>query len=212
MRGNIPHRVLGVRHSGHHHHFGDTFRRRQPGGFRGIEWYSCDARVAEMESFHHRNRRSAVRFHSHQQCHQCQLPNLHRAVHDDNRLPPYYNDRSHTDRCVFLALLRLCKLVRTALRHALRGGRRRLPPPVHGGVYRNVFVTTSYVETGNTGGRIAAVCATSTCTGSSNGNVTVAIGTVTPSLVLGPTKTSAVACHGTGSSGDGFNLRFDAPI
>ncbi|MGB7945638.1 MAG: hypothetical protein WCF42_20185 [Terriglobales bacterium] len=91
-------------------------------------------------------------------------------------------------------------------------GTANLSSPVYDSTTGNVFVTTSYVETGNTGGRIAAVCATSTCTGSSNGNVTVAIGTVTPSLVLGPTKTSAVACHGTGSSGDGFNLRFDAPI
>jgi hypothetical protein len=87
-----------------------------------------------------------------------------------------------------------------------------LSSPVYDSGTGNVFVTTSYVSSGDTGGRIAAVCATTACTGVSNGNSTVAIGTPTPSLVLGPTKTTGVACHGSGASGNGFNLRVDAPL
>jgi hypothetical protein len=90
----------------------------------------------------------------------------------------------------------------------------KLSSPVFDSRSGNVFVTTSYQVTPNSGGRLAAVCGTSTCAGVANGNGTVitAIGTATPSLVLGPTTTSAAACHAPGSSGDGSNLRLDAPI
>jgi hypothetical protein len=88
----------------------------------------------------------------------------------------------------------------------------KLSSPVFDNVTGNVFVTTSYTSTGNSGARLAAVCATSTCAGVNNGNVTTAIGTVTPSLVLGPTKTASVACHGTGASGNANDLRLDSPI
>jgi hypothetical protein len=90
-----------------------------------------------------------------------------------------------------------------------------LSSPVFDSVSGNVFVTTSF-RTAPTvsGGRLAAVCATSSCTGVQNGNGTTitVIGTPTPSLVLGPTTTSSVACHGTGVSGDGSSMRLDAPI
>jgi hypothetical protein len=89
-----------------------------------------------------------------------------------------------------------------------------LSSPVFDSLSGNVFVTTSYQVSPNSGGRLAAVCATSTCVGVLNGNqgVTTAIGTPTPSLVLGPTTTAAAACHAPGSSGDGSNLRLDAPV
>src|ERR1700728_1214251 len=90
----------------------------------------------------------------------------------------------------------------------------KLSSPVFDSQSGNVFVTTSYQVTPNSGGRLAAVCATSTCAGVANGNGTVitAIGTATPSLVLGPTTTSTAACHAPGTSGDGSNLRLDAPV
>ena len=93
----------------------------------------------------------------------------------------------------------------------------KLSSPIFDSTTGNVFVTTSYQVAPNSGGRLAAVCATSTCTGVLNGNpgppvVTTVIGTATPSLVLGPTTTPLAACHGTGVSGDGSNLILDAPI
>jgi hypothetical protein len=90
----------------------------------------------------------------------------------------------------------------------------KLSSPIFDSATGNVFVTTSYQISPNSGGRLAAVCATSACTGVLNGNpgVTTVIGTATPSLVLGPTTTASVACHGTGTSGDASNLRLDAPI
>jgi hypothetical protein len=90
-----------------------------------------------------------------------------------------------------------------------------LSSPVFDGASGNVFVTTSYRTTPTvSGGRLAAVCATSKCAGVLNGNpgVTTVIGTPTPSLVLGPTTTAGVACHGTGASGNGQAMRLDAPI
>ena len=91
----------------------------------------------------------------------------------------------------------------------------KLSSPVFDSLSGNVFVTTSHrITPDDSGGRLAAVCATSACTAVMNGNgatVTV-IGTPTPSLVLGPTNTSGVACHGTGASGDGQAMRVDAPI
>jgi hypothetical protein len=88
-----------------------------------------------------------------------------------------------------------------------------LSSPVFDLTSGNVFVTTSYDQPSHSGARLAAVCATSTCTGVSNGNATVAIGTVTPSLVLGPTNAgNPPACHGTGASGDLSNLQLDSPI
>jgi hypothetical protein len=90
----------------------------------------------------------------------------------------------------------------------------KLSSPVFDSLSGNVFVTTSYQVAPNSGGRLAAVCATSKCAGVLNGQpgVTTAIGTPTPSLVLGPTTTAAAACHAPGTSGDGSNLRLDAPI
>jgi hypothetical protein len=90
----------------------------------------------------------------------------------------------------------------------------KLSSPVFDSASGNVFVTTSYQASANSGGRLAAVCATSTCAGVLNGNpsVTTVIGTATPSLVLGPTSTSSAACHGTGASGTGSDLRLDAPV
>jgi hypothetical protein len=90
-----------------------------------------------------------------------------------------------------------------------------LSSPVFDSASGNVFVTTSYrITPFDSGGRLAAVCATSTCAGVANGNstVTTVIGTATPSLVLGPTTTAGAACHGTGVSGDGQAMRLDAPI
>jgi len=91
-------------------------------------------------------------------------------------------------------------------------GTTNLSSPVYDPTTGNVFVTAAYVEGINRGGQLAAVCATSTCAGISNGVVTTAIGTVTPSGVLGPTKTPGSACRGNGSLGNGSNLRLDSPI
>jgi hypothetical protein len=93
-----------------------------------------------------------------------------------------------------------------------------LSSPVYDQNTGNVFVTTSFRITPTvSGGRLAAVCATSACTGGANGTAPgftnpVVIGTVTPSLVLGPTNAPSVACHGTGASGDGTAMRVDAPL
>jgi hypothetical protein len=91
----------------------------------------------------------------------------------------------------------------------------RLSSPVFDSLSGNVFVTTSHrITPDDSGGRLAAVCATSACTGVMNGNGTTVtvIGTPTPSLVLGPTNTAAAACHAPGTSGDGQAMRVDAPI
>jgi hypothetical protein len=93
----------------------------------------------------------------------------------------------------------------------------KLSSPVFDPGTGNVFVATSYQQSNNSGARLTAICATAACTGVNNGNVNpTVIGTTTPSDVLGPTQTSAAACHGSGptagSSGDGFDLRLDAPL
>lgn len=77
----------------------------------------------------------------------------------------------------------------------------------------NVFVTTSFQASNDSGGRLQTVCATSTCAGGNNGNTTVAVGTATPSGILGPSASgSSQICGGSGTSGDTSNLRVDAPI
>ncbi len=85
-----------------------------------------------------------------------------------------------------------------------------LSSPIYDSTTGNVFVASSYA-TSNNGGRIHAVCATSTCAGVFNGLVTTAIGTVTASGILGPDKTAG-SCGGGGTSGDGANMRLDSPI
>ena len=86
-----------------------------------------------------------------------------------------------------------------------------LSSPVYDSTTGNVFVASSYA-TSNNGGRIHAVCATSTCAGVFNGLVTTAIGTVTASGILGPTTVANSNCHHPGTSGDGSGMRLDAPI
>jgi hypothetical protein len=89
----------------------------------------------------------------------------------------------------------------------------KLSSPVFDPGTGNVFVTTSYQQSNNSGARLTAICATAACTGVNNGNVvSTVIGTTTPSNVLGPTQTSGAACHGTGASGNGQDLRLDAPL
>jgi hypothetical protein len=78
----------------------------------------------------------------------------------------------------------------------------QLSSPVYDSTTGNVYVTTSYVHTSNSGGRLAAVCAKSPCSG---------VGTVTASGVLGP-ATSGTVCGSGGASGNGSNLRLDSPI
>jgi len=90
-------------------------------------------------------------------------------------------------------------------------GTAQLSSPIYDSTTGNVYVTTSYKVSDNSGGQLAAVCATSACAGVNNGHVTTAIGTVTPSGVLGP-ATSGAVCHGSGASGNGSNLRLDSPI
>jgi len=87
-----------------------------------------------------------------------------------------------------------------------------LSNPIYDSVTGNVFVTTSFQTSDNSGGRLQTVCATSTCVGINNGNTTTAIGTATPSGILGPDTAGNVNCRGTGTSGNGSNLRLDAPI
>ncbi|MGA9980423.1 MAG: hypothetical protein WBQ08_17520 [Candidatus Sulfotelmatobacter sp.] len=87
-----------------------------------------------------------------------------------------------------------------------------LSSPIYDPVTGNVFVTTSFQTSDNSGGRLQTVCATSTCVGINNGNATTALGTATPSGILGPDTTGTGNCRGTGASGNGSNLRLDAPI
>ena len=90
-----------------------------------------------------------------------------------------------------------------------------LSGPVFDSTTGNVFVTTSWQQSSDSGGRLAAVCAKSPCDGKNNGFVTTAIGTITPSNVLGPTAAgSPPACHPPGTSGDGVGttMRLDAPL
>jgi hypothetical protein len=87
-----------------------------------------------------------------------------------------------------------------------------LSSPVYDSVTGNVFAVTSYRVSINSGARFKAVCATSKCVGVANGNGTTAIGTVTTSNVLGPTQTASAACHPTGASGNGADLRMDPPL
>ncbi|MGA2859908.1 MAG: hypothetical protein ABSE40_23820 [Candidatus Sulfotelmatobacter sp.] len=84
----------------------------------------------------------------------------------------------------------------------------KLSSPVYDPMTGNVFVTLSYTKGGN-GGKLAAVCATTTCTGVSNGHIPVTIGTVTKSGPLGP-DTTGVCTNGT--SGAGTALSLDSPI
>jgi hypothetical protein len=88
----------------------------------------------------------------------------------------------------------------------------KLSSPIYDPVSGNVFVTTSFQTSNNSGGRLQTVCAISKCAGVNNGNGTTAIGTATPSGILGPDTAGNVNCRGTGTSGNGSNLRLDAPI
>jgi hypothetical protein len=88
----------------------------------------------------------------------------------------------------------------------------KLGSPVYDSNTGNVFVTASRQQSNDSGARFAAVCATATCAGKNAGNGAIAIGTATPTLVLGPTKTPAVACNGTGASGNAVDMILDAPI
>jgi hypothetical protein len=88
----------------------------------------------------------------------------------------------------------------------------KLSSPVYDPTTGNVFVTTSFQTSNNSGGRLQTVCAISKCAGVNNGNGTTAIGTATPSGILGPDTSGNVNCRGTGTSGNGSNLRLDAPI
>ncbi len=81
-------------------------------------------------------------------------------------------------------------------------GNTNLSGPVYDSTTGNVFVTTFYQASGNSGGQLAAVCAAAPCS---------PIGTVTASGVLGPSTTGPV-CYGSGASGSGSNLRLDSPI
>jgi len=87
-----------------------------------------------------------------------------------------------------------------------------LSGPVYDPTTGNVFVTTSYSAANNNGGVLAAVCATSTCAGVSNGHATTVIGTVTPSGVLGPDQTAHAGCRNGIDTTKGSNLRLDSPI
>src|SRR5579863_1005264 len=87
-----------------------------------------------------------------------------------------------------------------------------LSSPIYDSVTGNVFVTTSFQTSNNSGGRLQTVCATSTCVGINNGNVITVLGTATPSGILGPDTNGTGNCRGTGTSGNGSNLRLDAPI
>jgi len=88
-----------------------------------------------------------------------------------------------------------------------------LSSPIFDPTSGNVFVTTSWQLSNDSGARLTAVCASATCAVGSNGNGAVGIGTTTPSNVLGPTTSAGSACHGTGASGDGApSMRLDAPV
>ena len=88
----------------------------------------------------------------------------------------------------------------------------KLSSPIYDSTTGNVFVTTSFQTSNNSGGRLQTVCATTTCAGVSNGHQTTAIGTATPSGILGPDTSGNDNCRGTGTSGNGNNLRLDAPL
>ena len=93
----------------------------------------------------------------------------------------------------------------------VKAGSAPLSGPVFDSTTGNVFVATSF-QTSNNGGRLQIICAISPCAMGNNGNGPVAIGTVTPSGILGPDTTVNGNCRGTGASGNGSNLRLDAPI
>jgi hypothetical protein len=78
----------------------------------------------------------------------------------------------------------------------------KLSGPVFDSATGNVFVTTSFQTSNNSGGRLQTVCATTTCG---------TVGTRTSSGILGP-DTGSGACHTTATSGDAANLRLDSPI
>jgi len=88
----------------------------------------------------------------------------------------------------------------------------KLSSPVYDSTTGNVFVTTAFQVSNNSGGRMQTICATSTCVGINNGNATVAIGTATPSGILGPAGTGTTTCGGGGTSGNTSDLRLDSPI
>ena len=88
----------------------------------------------------------------------------------------------------------------------------KLSSPVYDPTSGNVFVATSFQTSNNSGGRLQTVCATSACVGLNNGNGTTAIGTATPSGILGPDTAGNANCRSTGTSGNGSNLRLDAPL
>ncbi len=88
----------------------------------------------------------------------------------------------------------------------------RLSSPVYDSGTGNVFMTSSFNHTTGNGARLLAVCATSACTGVSNGAGTVSIGSRTFSNILGPSPSSSQACHGTGASGNGSDLVLPPPI
>jgi hypothetical protein len=87
-----------------------------------------------------------------------------------------------------------------------------LSGPVFDSATGNVFVTTSFQTPANNGGRLQTVCAISKCAGVPDGNGMTAIGRATPSGILGPDTIVNGNCRGTGASGNGSNLRLDAPI
>ena len=78
----------------------------------------------------------------------------------------------------------------------------QLSSPIYDSTTGKVFVASSFQVSDDSGARLHAVCATSKCG---------TVGTVTASGILGPTA-SGSACHGTGASGDGSNMRLDSPI
>src|ERR1035437_3378735 len=77
----------------------------------------------------------------------------------------------------------------------------KLSSPVYDPTSGNVFVATSFQTSNNSGGRLQTVCATSACVGLNNGNGTTAIGTATPSGILGPDTAGNANCRSTGTSG-----------
>jgi len=75
--------------------------------------------------------------------------------------------------------------------------------PIYDSVTGNIYVSTWFQTSNNSGGRLHSVCATATCG---------TVGSTDSSGILGPVTVTGAHCTGTGTSGGGANLVMDTPV
>ncbi len=80
-----------------------------------------------------------------------------------------------------------------------------LSSPIYDVVTGNIYVSTSFQTSNNSGGRLHSICAAviGSCT---------AVGNTDSTGILGPVTTTSTHCTGTGTSGGTANLLMDAPV